>query len=59
VEYVLAIQLHLQDWYYNDFWVSYIGENIVGVTIWDKHEVVFVNVITNTIINTIYIGHEC
>ena len=39
--------------------VSYTGENIVGVTIWDKHEVVFVNVITNTIINTIYMGHEC
>jgi hypothetical protein len=39
--------------------VSYIGENIVAVTIWDKHEVVFVNVITNTIINTIYVGHEC
>ena len=39
--------------------VAYIGEHIVAVTIWDKHEVVFVNVITNTIINTIYIGHEC
>ena len=41
------------------FEVSYIGENIVAVSIWDKHEVVFVNVITNTIINTIYIGYEC
>jgi hypothetical protein len=29
--------------------VSYTGENIVAVTIWDKREVVFVNVITNTI----------
>jgi hypothetical protein len=39
--------------------VSYTGENIVAVTIKDKHEVVFVNVITNRIINTVYIGHEC
>ena len=39
--------------------VSYTGENIVAVTIWDKHEVVFVNVITNSIINTIDIGHRC
>jgi hypothetical protein len=31
------------------FEVSYTGENIVAVTIGDKHEVVFVNVITNTI----------
>jgi hypothetical protein len=41
------------------FGVSYTGENIVAVTMWDKHEVVFVNVVTNTIINTIDIGHEC
>jgi hypothetical protein len=39
--------------------VSYTGENIVAVTIWDKREVVFVNVITNTIINTVDIGHGC
>ena len=39
--------------------VSYTGENIAAVTIWDKHEVVFVNVITNTIINKVYIGHGC
>ena len=39
--------------------VSYIGENIVAVTIWNKYEVVFVNVIANTIIHTIDIGHEC
>jgi len=31
----------------------------VAVTIWDKHEVVFVNVLTNTIINTVDIGREC
>ena len=41
------------------FDVSYTGENIVAVTIWDKHEVVFVNVITNTIINTVDVGHKC
>ena len=41
------------------FEVSYIGENIVAVAIWDKHEVVFVNVIANRIINTVNIGHEC
>jgi hypothetical protein len=35
------------------FEVSYTGENIVAVTILDKQEVVFVNVITNTIINTV------
>jgi hypothetical protein len=29
------------------------------VTIWDKHEVVFVNVITNTIMITVDIGREC
>ena len=39
--------------------VSYIGDNIVAVTIYDKHEVVFVNVITKTIINTVDVGHEC
>jgi sugar lactone lactonase YvrE len=39
--------------------VSYTGENIVAVTIWDKREVVFVNVITNTIINTVDVGHGC
>jgi hypothetical protein len=38
--------------------VSYTGENIVAVTIWDKHEVVFVNVITNSIINTVDIGQK-
>jgi hypothetical protein len=41
------------------FEVSYTGENIVAVTILDKQEVVFVNVITNTIINTVDIGHHC
>jgi hypothetical protein len=41
------------------FEVSYTGENIVAVTIWDKREVVFVNVITNTIINTVDVGHGC
>jgi hypothetical protein len=41
------------------FEVSYTGENIVAVTIRDKHEVVFVNVITNTITHTVDIGHEC
>jgi hypothetical protein len=41
------------------FNVSYTGENIVAVTIWDKHEVVFVNVITNTIMNTVDVGHRC
>jgi hypothetical protein len=39
--------------------VSYTGENIVAVTIYNKHEVVFVNVITNTITNTVAIGHAC
>jgi hypothetical protein len=39
--------------------VSYTGENIVAVTIKDKHEVVFVNVITNRIMNTVDVGHEC
>ena len=39
--------------------VSCTGENIVAVTLYDKHEVVFVDVITNTITHTIYIGHEC
>jgi hypothetical protein len=37
--------------------VSYTGENIVAVTIYNKHKVVFVNVITNTITNTIDISH--
>jgi hypothetical protein len=41
------------------FEVSYTGENIVAVTIWDIHEVVFVNVITNPIINTVDIGYLC
>ena len=41
------------------FEVSYTGENIVAVTIFDKPEVVFVNVITNTITNTVDIGHKC
>jgi hypothetical protein len=36
--------------------VSCTGENIVAVAIYNKHEVVFVNVITNTIINTVDIG---
>jgi len=44
---------------FSPFEVSYTGENIVAVTIWDKQEVVFVNVITNTIINTVDIGHHC
>jgi hypothetical protein len=35
------------------FEVSYTGENILAVTIFDKPEVVFVNVITNTITNTV------
>ena len=39
--------------------VSYIGENIVAVTIRDIHEVVFVNVITNRIINTVNVCHSC
>jgi hypothetical protein len=38
---------------------SCTGENIVAVTIYDKREVALVNVITNTIINTVYIGHKC
>jgi hypothetical protein len=41
------------------FEVSYTGENIVAVTIFAKPEVVFVNVITNTITNTVDIGHKC
>jgi hypothetical protein len=41
------------------FEVSYTGENIVAVTICNTHEVVFVNVMTNTIINTVDIGHRC
>ena len=41
------------------FEVSYTGEHIVAVTIWDNHEVVFVNVITNTITNTVDIGYRC
>jgi len=41
------------------FEVSYTEENIVAVTIVDKHEVVFVNVITNTITNTVDVGHRC
>ena len=41
------------------FDVSYTGKNIVAVTIFDKREVVFVNVITNTITNTVDIGYEC
>jgi hypothetical protein len=39
--------------------LPFTGENIVAVTIYDKREVVFVNVITNTIINTVDIGHKC
>jgi outer membrane protein assembly factor BamB len=39
--------------------VSYTGENIVAVTIYNKHEVVFVNVITKTITNTVDIGYPC
>jgi hypothetical protein len=41
------------------FEVSYTGENIVAVTIYDKRQIAFVNVITNTITNTVYIGYEC
>jgi hypothetical protein len=41
------------------FEVSYTGENIVAVTICYNHEVVFVNVITNTITKTIDIGYLC
>ena len=41
------------------FEVSYTGENIVAVTISNKRKVVFVNVITNTITNTVDIGHKC
>ena len=40
------------------FEVLYTGENIVAVTTWDKHEIVFLNVITN-IINTVDFGHQC
>ena len=39
--------------------VSYTRENIVAVTIYDIREVVFVNVITNTIINTVDIDQYC
>jgi hypothetical protein len=39
--------------------VSYTGGYIVAVTILEKHEVVFLNVITNTITNTVDIGHTC
>ena len=39
--------------------VSYTQENIVAVTIYNKHEVVFVNVITNTFTNTVDIGYPC
>ena len=39
--------------------VSYTGENIVAVTIYKKHEVVFVNVIANTIINTVDVSYDC
>jgi hypothetical protein len=39
--------------------VSYTGGNIVAVTILETHEVVFLNVITNTITNTVDIGHKC
>jgi hypothetical protein len=41
------------------FEASYTGENIVAATIYNTHEVVFVNVMTNTIINTVDIGHRC
>ena len=41
------------------FEVLYTEENIVAVTIFDKREVVFVNVITNTITKTVDIGHQC
>jgi hypothetical protein len=43
----------------NPYEVSYTGENIVAVAIYDKREVVFVNVITNTFINTVEVGHAC
>ena len=41
------------------FEVSCTGENIVAVTIYNKHEIVFVNVITNIITNTVDIGYHC
>jgi hypothetical protein len=41
------------------FEVSYTGENIVAVAIWDNRKVVFVNVITNTITNTVDTVHGC
>jgi outer membrane protein assembly factor BamB len=41
------------------FNVSYPRENTVAVTILNKHEVVFVSLITNRIINTVDIGHQC
>ena len=44
---------------YKPYEVSCTGENIVAITICSKGEVVFVNVITNTITNTLYIGHAC
>ena len=34
-------------------------ENIVAVTIYDKREVDFVSVITNTILNTVDVDHVC
>jgi hypothetical protein len=37
------------------FEVSYTGENIVAVAIYNKHEIVFVNVITNIITNTVLV----
>jgi DNA-binding beta-propeller fold protein YncE len=39
--------------------VSYTEENIVAVTIYNTGEVVFVNVIANTITNTVDIGYPC
>jgi hypothetical protein len=58
VESALVIHLLWQDWCI-PYEVSCTGENIAAVTIYNKHEVVFVNVITNTIINTVDIGHQC
>jgi hypothetical protein len=45
----------LLEWYE----VSYTEENIVAVTIYNTGEVVFVNVIANTITNTVDIGYPC
>jgi hypothetical protein len=39
--------------------VSSTGGNIVAVTIYNNHEVVFVSLITNRIINTVNISNEC